>query len=103
LVLSKTKESRIVSRNVGVNGFTGKSWTSFQGKRVIRDTPKVLGCLGIQEGDVVLIRLQDSEVRVVPLRQALVRARELTAQYISRDRSLAEELIGERRKDAERE
>ncbi len=60
-------------------------------------------CLGIQEGDVVLIRLQDSEVRVVPLRQALVRARELTAQYISRDRSLAEELIGERRKDAERE
>lgn len=60
-------------------------------------------CLDIQEGDVVLIRLQDSEVRVVPLRQALVRARELTAQYISRDRSLAEELIVERRKDAERE
>ncbi|MCL5972395.1 MAG: AbrB/MazE/SpoVT family DNA-binding domain-containing protein [Firmicutes bacterium] len=58
-------------------------------------------CLGIQEGDVVVIRLQDSELRVVPLRQALARARELTAQYIPRDRSLVQELTAERRKDGE--
>ncbi len=56
--------------------------------------------LGIQEGDVVLIRLEDS---AVPLRKALVRARELTAQYISLDRSLAEKLIMERRRDTRRE
>ncbi len=57
--------------------------------------------LGIKEGDVVKIRMENGEVLVSPARKSLHRAREITARYVSGDRSLANELIQERRGESD--
>jgi AbrB family looped-hinge helix DNA binding protein len=53
--------------------------------------------LGLQVGDEVVLRLEDGEVRVFTPRQAIKRAQELVRRYIPQGRSLADELIAERR------
>lgn len=59
--------------------------------------------LGLQVGDEVILRLEDGEVRIFTLAQAIKRAQELLDRYIAPGRSLADELIAERRAEAERE
>ncbi len=53
--------------------------------------------LGLQVGDEVILRLEDKELRIFTLNQAIRRAQELVNQYIPQERSLADELIAERR------
>lgn len=53
--------------------------------------------LGLQVGDELIMRLEDGEVRIFTLRQAIKRAQELVSRYLPQDRSLADELIAERR------
>ncbi|MBO0796010.1 MAG: AbrB/MazE/SpoVT family DNA-binding domain-containing protein [Ktedonobacteraceae bacterium] len=55
--------------------------------------------LGVQVGDELILRLEAGEVRIFTPRQAVKRAQELVRRYISPDRSLADELIAERRKE----
>ena len=59
--------------------------------------------LGVKVGDVVLLDLEDGEVRVRTVDQAVKRAQELVRRYVPADRSLMDELIAERRLEAERE
>jgi AbrB family looped-hinge helix DNA binding protein len=58
--------------------------------------------LGINVGDEVIIFLEKEEIRVVPRRVALQRAQEIVRRYAG-SRSLASELIQERRQEAEYE
>jgi bifunctional DNA-binding transcriptional regulator/antitoxin component of YhaV-PrlF toxin-antitoxin module len=53
--------------------------------------------LGLQIGDEVILRLEEGEVRVFTPRHAIKRAQELVRRYIPQGRSLADELIAERR------
>lgn len=53
--------------------------------------------LGLQVGDEVILRLEDKELRIFTLNQAIRRAQELVNRYIPQERSLADELIAERR------
>ena len=53
--------------------------------------------LGLQVGDEVILRLEGKELRIFTLNQAIRRAQELVNQYIPQERSLADELIAERR------
>jgi antitoxin PrlF len=53
--------------------------------------------LGLQTGDVVIVRLEGGEVRILTVNQAIKRAQELVGRYVSQKRSLADELIAERR------
>ena len=53
--------------------------------------------LGLQIGDEIILRLEDGEVRVFTPGQAIKRAQELVRRYIPEGRSLADELIAERR------
>lgn len=53
--------------------------------------------LGLQVGDEVILRLEGKELRIFTLNQAIRRAQELVNRYVPRDRSLADELIAERR------
>lgn len=55
--------------------------------------------LNLKEGDLIRIRLEDGVVRVTPARTALHRACELTSQYVFPQRSLANELVTERRQE----
>lgn len=59
--------------------------------------------LGVHVGDDVILRLEDGAVRIYTIREAIRRAQELVSKYIPADRSLADELIAERRAEAERE
>lgn len=53
--------------------------------------------LGLQVGDEVILRLEGKELRIFTLNQAIRRAQELVNRYIPQERSLADELIAERR------
>ena len=53
--------------------------------------------MGLQVGDEVILRLEGKELRIFTLNQAIRRAQELVNQYIPKERSLADELIAERR------
>ena len=58
--------------------------------------------LGLKPGDKVLLTLEDGEIRIVSMRQTIVRAQSLVQRYIPESRSLSEELIKERREEAAR-
>ncbi len=53
--------------------------------------------LGLRVGDEVILRLEGKELRIFTLNQAIRRAQELVNRYIPKERSLADELIAERR------
>jgi len=57
--------------------------------------------LGLKPGDEVLLVLEDGETRVISTRQAIARAQVLLRRYIPEGRILSEELIKERREEAE--
>ena len=59
--------------------------------------------LGLNVGDEVILCLEDGQVRIMTLRQAIKRAQELVSRYVPQGRSLADELIAERRLEAENE
>ena len=59
--------------------------------------------LGIEEGMVVTMRIVDGELRVITLKQAVLRVQEMAKQYTTPGRSMADELIAERRAEAARE
>ena len=59
--------------------------------------------LGINAGDEVVLRLENDELRITTLKHRLERARRRIRQYIKPGRSLADELIAERREAAKHE
>ena len=59
--------------------------------------------LGLKDGDSVVMETVDGELRVRPYRDALARAQAIVRQYIPEGVSLSEELIADRRAEAERE
>jgi len=59
--------------------------------------------LGLRPGDEVIVRVEEGQLRILTPRQALARARDLVRRYAGAQRSLARELISERREDAARE
>ena len=59
--------------------------------------------LGWCPGDEVIIRLVDGELRIYTLDHAIRRAQAWMRSFVPEGRSLVDELITERRADAERE
>lgn len=59
--------------------------------------------LGVAEGDELSLALVDDELRVTTLRAAVRRAQRVMAQRVPTERSLADELIAERRAAAANE
>ena len=59
--------------------------------------------LNIQPGDEVVFQLKDGQIRLFPLSQAVDLAQEAVRQYVPEGTSLVDNLIQERRKEAERE
>lgn len=59
--------------------------------------------LGINPGDEVVLRLEEDELRITAQKHRLDRARRLVRKYIKPGRSLADELIAERREAARKE
>jgi AbrB family looped-hinge helix DNA binding protein len=59
--------------------------------------------LNIRPGDQVLARLEDDEVRITTLRHRIEQAQRHVRQFVKPGRSLADELIAERREAAKHE
>jgi AbrB family looped-hinge helix DNA binding protein len=60
--------------------------------------------LNVGPGDPVVLETKGEELHVRPYKQAIREAQAIIRKYIpDRDRSLVDELIAERRKEAERE
>jgi AbrB family looped-hinge helix DNA binding protein len=56
--------------------------------------------LGINEGDEVVLRIRDDELRIIALKRRLERAQRLLRKHIKPGKSLVDELITERRQAA---
>ena len=59
--------------------------------------------LNIRPGDQLLARLEGDELRITTLRQRIERAQRHVRQFVKPGRSLADELIAERREAAQHE
>ncbi len=59
--------------------------------------------LGLQVGDNVILQLDDGEIRLYTMREAIRRAQEMVRRYVPEGVSLVDELIAERRAEAARE
>ncbi len=59
--------------------------------------------LGLEAGDEIIMHLDEEGLRLYTPAQAVARAQALVRRYVPEGRDLAEELISERRAEAERE
>jgi len=59
--------------------------------------------LGIHAGDEVVLRIEDEELRITTIKRRLERAQRRIRRYVKPGRSLANELIAERREAAKHE
>lgn len=59
--------------------------------------------LGIKAGDTLVLRIENDELRIITLQQRLAKAQQWMRQHVAPGRSLADELIAERREAAQRE
>lgn len=59
--------------------------------------------LGINDGDIVLWELVDGEARLTTKRERMRRAQALVREYVPEGVSLVDELVADRRAEAERE
>jgi AbrB family looped-hinge helix DNA binding protein len=59
--------------------------------------------LGIKNGDEVVLRIEDDELRITTLKRRLERAQRRIRSYVKPGRSLVDELIAERREAAKHE
>jgi AbrB family looped-hinge helix DNA binding protein len=73
-----------------------------EGGRLVIPVP-YRDALGVREGTEVVMSLTDGELRIRTLNETLRRARMLVRRYIPEGRSLADELIAERRREARSE
>ena len=59
--------------------------------------------IGVREGEDLIVRLENGEIRLLTLAQAIRRAQELVRRHVPEGRSLSDELLAERRAEALRE
>lgn len=59
--------------------------------------------LGLKAGDVIMIGREDGQIRIMTVREAIRRDQEWVRSFVPPGRSLVDELIAERREEAERE
>jgi AbrB family looped-hinge helix DNA binding protein len=64
---------------------------------------KIRRALDLHPGDELLLRVENDGLHLSTRAQAVARAQAIVRKYVAPNRSLSDELIAERREDAERE
>jgi AbrB family looped-hinge helix DNA binding protein len=59
--------------------------------------------LGIHAGDVIVLRMEDDELRITTLKRRIERAQQHVRKYVKPGVSLVDELIADRRREARNE
>jgi AbrB family looped-hinge helix DNA binding protein len=65
--------------------------------------PEYREALGLKPGGDVVLALEDGELRLFTVEHGLRRAQEIARKFVPEGRCLSDELIAERRAEAERE
>ena len=96
----------------GVNRFYGrfeKGYHIMQNETKLAEGGRIVipsefrQALGMNTGDKLILFMEDGELHILTLQQAIKRAQEIVRRYIPEDRSLVDELIADRRLEAENE
>lgn len=61
---------------------------------------ELLGATGWRVGDKLTVQMKDGEIRIFFQAQAILRAQEWIAGFVTQDRSLSDELIAERKQES---
>lgn len=64
---------------------------------------KLRRALDIQDGDEIVMRLENGSIRLIPLRQAIALAQKTVQRYVPKGASLVDALIQARREETGRE
>ncbi|MCB1034134.1 MAG: AbrB/MazE/SpoVT family DNA-binding domain-containing protein [Acidobacteria bacterium] len=64
---------------------------------------KIRSALGINEGDSLLLRVDEEGLHLSTQAQALARAQTMVRRAAGKDRSLVDELLAERRRETQKE
>jgi len=59
--------------------------------------------LGINAGDVLVLRVEDDELRIMTMKKRIEQAQRLVRKFVKPGISLVDELIAERRREAQKE
>jgi AbrB family looped-hinge helix DNA binding protein len=59
--------------------------------------------LDIRPGDEIVMRLEEGQIRLIPLRQAVKQAQKIVREYVPQSTSLVDDLIRERRHESQDE
>ena len=59
--------------------------------------------LGINPGDVVVLRVEDDELRITTMKKRIEQAQRMVRKYVKPGVSLVDELIADRRREARNE
>ena len=59
--------------------------------------------IGVSEGDELILRYRNGRLEIMTVRQAVQEAQNLVSRFVPEDRRLVDELLAERRAEAERE
>jgi len=59
--------------------------------------------LGINAGDVLLLRVEDDELRITTMKKCIERSQRMVRKYVKPGLSLVDELIDDRRREARNE
>lgn len=89
------------ARNVATNRLSARTRIGAGGRIVIPQPMRE--ALGVKEGDDLLLEVDESGLHLRSVRQAVKLAQQSVAKYVKPGRSLAAELIAERRREAKRE
>lgn len=64
---------------------------------------KIMAALGLKAGDALIASLEDSEIRLMTVPTAVRKVQAILRQYVPEGVSLVDELLEDRRREAERE
>ena len=92
-----------MSKAAATLGESTKVTATLQEGGVLNLPEEYRAALGLKSGDEVVLKLEDGSIRVFSLQTAIERAQELVMSYVPEGSSLSDELVAERRREADRE
>lgn len=78
-------------------------WVEIDGRGRLPLPTQLLGATGVRPGDRVLVEIEGNDLRVRNLRSVVAEVQAFVRSFVPDDVSLVDELIAERRREAERE
>jgi bifunctional DNA-binding transcriptional regulator/antitoxin component of YhaV-PrlF toxin-antitoxin module len=100
---SRSKESASVVVDRARGSAARGDWVQLDEKGRLALPPAALEVLGVEPGDKVLLEIEGNDLRVRSLRAAVAEMQAFVRRFVPEDVSLVDELIAERRREAERE